>query len=67
MKWISIKERKPKATSQFERFLVATNHGVGVAVFDNLNGFSELILSGGLQHVNFYVTHWMPLPQPPAE
>ncbi|MBD8250874.1 DUF551 domain-containing protein [Pantoea agglomerans] len=66
MKWISIEESLPKTVRQFERFIVATEKGVGVAVYDNIYGFNNVTLSGGTQHSHLKVSHWMPLPEHPV-
>jgi len=66
MKWISIDQSLPKTVKQFERFIVATDKGVGVAEYDNIDGFGSVMLSGGTQYSHLKVTHWMPLPEHPA-
>ncbi|NQS80542.1 DUF551 domain-containing protein [Pantoea agglomerans] len=66
MKWISIDENLPKTVRQFERFIVATDKGVGVAVYDNICGFNNVTLSGGTQYSQLKVSHWMPLPEHPV-
>lgn len=67
MKWISIEEGLPKTVRQFERFIVATDKGVGFAVYDGMNGFNAVTLSGGTQYSNLTVSHWMPLPEQPEK
>lgn len=66
MKWISIDENLPKTVRQFERFIVATDKGVGVAVYDKICGFNNVTLSGGTQYSQLKVSHWMPLPEHPV-
>ena len=67
MKWIAVEEGLPKPVRQFERFIVATEKGVGFAVYDGLNGFESVTLSGGTQYSKLNVSHWMPLPEPPSK
>ena len=52
--WISVEDRLP--TKSHERYLVYTE--LGIVDFDIYSAI------GGWQG-NSYVTHWMPLPQPP--
>ncbi|MDE9467376.1 DUF551 domain-containing protein [Xenorhabdus bovienii] len=67
MDWISVNDRLPKAVRQFERFIVSTDKGIGMGVYDGLNGFSHIIVNGGTQYSDYTVTHWMPLPEPPVK
>lgn len=66
MKWISVDESLPVTESQFHMVIVATGIGVGVAHYHKLDGFSSVNLSGNTQHFPNEVTHWMYLPEPPA-
>jgi hypothetical protein len=59
-RWISVEERLP----EYGRYLVITRKGdrmfkVQTATYNNM---------GWWMHANFgEITHWMPLPEPPAE
>ncbi|EPA9111043.1 MAG: DUF551 domain-containing protein [Serratia liquefaciens] len=65
MKWISVEESLPETTFQFEKVIIASDKGVGIADYDEMNGFHGVILSGSTQHSHHKVSHWMPLPQRP--
>ncbi|WP_426576725.1 DUF551 domain-containing protein [Xenorhabdus stockiae] len=67
MEWISVNDRLPKTVRQFERFIISTDKGIGIGVYDSLNGFSHIIVNGETQYSNYIVTHWMPLPEPPVK
>lgn len=65
MNWISVDDRLPKTTNQFEMFIVSTDKGVGVARYGEYDGFNAVYLSGNVQHSTHQITHWMPLPEKP--
>lgn len=67
MKWISVKDSLPASTLQFYKVIVATKEGVGFAAYDRMSGFGNVTLNGNVQHSYLEVTHWMPLPDAPAE
>lgn len=62
--WISVKDRLPEmnelciVTTEW-RGIVPATYGNESWIFDEGQGWSEKALS--------YVTHWMPLPEPPKE
>ncbi|NHB93153.1 DUF551 domain-containing protein [Photorhabdus cinerea] len=66
MNWISIDDKLPEMVRQYEMFLVVTDKGIGTAVYDSLNEFSRIIVSGSTQYSHYTVTHWMRLPEPPT-
>lgn len=57
--WISVKERLPAEGS---RVLTYDGYAVCASEFDDLR-FHE---PGCSDHMHAYVSHWMPLPDPPA-
>lgn len=59
MKWISVKDRMPVEDT---RFLVYHDDGV-VRISRVINGEFCSVLNIDLERA--YVTHWMPLPEPP--
>lgn len=67
MKWISVDEKLPQTSGQFDLVLVATDKGVGFATFDILREFSNVTVTGNRQYSSLEVTHWMPLPDAPTE
>lgn len=67
MKWISVDEKLPQTTGQFDLVLVATDKGVGFATYDGLREFSRVTVTGNKQYSSLKVTHWMPLPDSPDE
>ncbi|MFP1897242.1 DUF551 domain-containing protein [Lonsdalea quercina] len=67
MKWISVDESLPETESQFHMVIVATDHGIGVAHYHKLDGFSSVHLGGNQQYSRVHVTHWMYLPEPPTK
>jgi len=63
-KWISVKERLPKMNelcivNTKWRGIVPATYGNKSWIFDEGQGWFKKVLS--------YVTHWMPLPEPPKE
>lgn len=66
MEWISVAEREPKATRQFELFIVSTDRGVGFANYCNVKGFYYVTVNGNKQYSHLQITHWMPLPEAPV-
>lgn len=67
MNWTSVKFKLPETTKMISWFIVNTEKGVGVTTFTPLEGFSSTVLIDNSQHQGIAVTHWMPLPPPPAE
>ncbi|KAB1578766.1 DUF551 domain-containing protein [Serratia marcescens] len=66
MGWISVVEREPKATRQFELFIVSTDKGIGFSSYCNVKGFHGVTVNGNKQYSQLYITHWMPLPEAPV-
>lgn len=67
-RWISVKERLPKKEGEYLATLVG--NVVSVAFFSKINGWSATIVPPNFSFIKFvdlYVTHWMPLPEPPKE
>jgi hypothetical protein len=68
MKWISVKERKPKNK---ENILISCEYGVTMAEYTTFENGNELWWA--VTHIGCYddgaeankVTHWMPLPEKP--
>lgn len=70
MEWISVKERLPKNTGISENVILHTRNGKVVTGWLEIGAFKWWILEDADYHesVEFdYVTHWMPLPEPPKE
>lgn len=72
-KWIPVTKRLPKErlnpnTKDFEYVLCATIWGdVRPFKFGSMIGFEEPHFWHGSGSMDEYVTHWMPLPEPPKE
>ena len=72
-RWISVKERKPDErinpnTRDFEFVLCTTIWGdVRPFKYGTPIGQKEAHFWNGAGYVDAYVTHWMPLPEPPRE
>ncbi|WP_110877025.1 DUF551 domain-containing protein [Franconibacter helveticus] len=66
MQWISVKQSLPEASERILSFIVNTTEGVGIARYTPEGGFCDPILIGGFSHYGLSVTHWMPMPSPPA-
>lgn len=65
MEWISVKDRLP---NEMDDCLVwykskFTYDHIRTACYLGNNFFS----TSGISHLDFTVTHWMPLPEPPKE
>ncbi|RNM07948.1 DUF551 domain-containing protein [Dickeya undicola] len=67
MPWISVDERKPETTNQFELFLIVSDKGIGVAHYDAFGGFGSVVVSGNVHYSHHVITHWAPLPKPPSQ
>ena len=71
--WVSIKERLPEEqinpnTHDFEYVLCATTFGdVRAYKYGRIGGSTEAHFGHGFGIVDKYITHWMPLPEPPKE
>lgn len=69
--WVSVKERLPDErinpnTHDFEYVLCATIWGdVRPFKYGTPIGHTEAHFWNGLGYVDAYITHWMPLPEPP--
>lgn len=69
--WISVKERLPKEeispiTNDFKKVLCATTFGdVRMYGYGTAFGNKEPHFWHGCETMDEYVTHWMPLPEPP--
>lgn len=72
-RWVSVTERLPEErlnpnTKDFEYVLCATIWGdVRPFKFGSMIGFEEPHFWHGSGSMDEYVTHWMPLPEPPKE
>ena len=72
-KWISVKDRLPEErinpnTNDFEYVLCATTFGdVRAYKYGMIDGNIEAHFWHGFGMVDKYITHWMPLPEPPKE
>lgn len=71
MKWISVKERLPERTENrlFPTVIVYTTTGEVAVGFIDYKGDTFWVLHGDTDTLQDcpmnYVTHWMPLPEPP--
>ena len=72
-RWISVTERLPEEkinpyTHDFEPIICSTNFGdVRVYKYGTPTGWDEPHFWNGAGIVDWYVTHWMPLPEPPKD
>ena len=70
-KWIPVTERLPEEkinpyTNDFEPIICSTNFGdVRVYKYGTPIGWNEPHFWNGAGIMDWYVTHWMPLPEPP--
>lgn len=60
--WISVKDRLPEND---ERVLVCLNNVASAMCNGKID--TDRFLKNGWVRWNKYVTHWMPLPEPPKE
>ncbi|WP_072012248.1 DUF551 domain-containing protein [Rahnella sp. WP5] len=67
MHWTSVKFKKPETTKMISWFIVNTAKGVGVTTYSPLDGFSTTVFIDNSEYHGIEVTHWIPLPAPPAE
>ena len=73
MEWISVKDRLPiekinPLTQDFELVLCATTFGdVRAYGYGKVKGHDKAHFWFGVGIMDEYVTHWMPLPEPPVE
>ena len=71
--WVSVKDRLPEGrtnphTLDFEPVLCATVFGdIRVYKYGQRLGQTEAHFYHGYSWMDDYVTHWMPLPEPPKE
>lgn len=71
--WIPLAERLPEEkinpyTYDFEPIICATNFGdVRVYKYGTPIGWNEPHFWNGAGIMDWYVTHWMPLPEPPKD
>lgn len=63
MDWISVKDRMPEDDATY---LVYGRNGYGI-VFAVYYGDGEWLTCDDLTNITRFVTHWMPLPEPPKE
>lgn len=61
--WISVKDRLPEDDATY---LVYGRNGYGI-VFAVYYGDGEWLTCDDLTNITRFVTHWMPLPEPPKE
>lgn len=61
-KWISVKERLPKVGTWFFTYSAED----GISVFCKYDGDGKWFATDD-KDVTGYITHWMPLPEPPKE
>ncbi len=61
--WISVKDRMPEDDATY---LVYGRNGYGI-VFAVYYGDGEWLTCDDLTNITRFVTHWMPLPEPPKE
>lgn len=61
MEWISVKERLP---DEVDTYLVYGRYGIEFALY---YGDGEWLTCEDLTNITRFVTHWMPLPEPPKE
>ena len=61
--WISVKDRLPEDDATY---LVYGRNGYGIA-FAIYYGDGEWLTCDDLTNITRFVTHWMPLPEPPKE
>ena len=72
-KWVPVAERLPEEkinpyTHDFEPIICSTNFGdVRVYKYGTPTGWDEPHFWNGAGIVDWYVTHWMPLPEPPKD
>lgn len=62
MEWISVEDEKPKADGNYLVFINKRGGIYEVAWFDH--EISYFWIAGAFAS---YITHWMPLPEPPKE
>lgn len=60
--WISVKDRLPEKSASV--LICATGHRV-TAYYDKVKEVFRLTEDENLYYLTEYVTHWMPLPEPP--
>ncbi|NIG74943.1 DUF551 domain-containing protein [Klebsiella sp. Ap-873] len=65
MKWISVGDALPETRAQFQMVLVATDKGIGVANYNKINEFCNVMLNGNKQYSRLQISHWMYLPEAP--
>lgn len=63
-RWIPCSERMPEAGMSV--LIYACKHSV-TAYYDNCKNLFRLTENDNLYYIAEYVTHWMPLPEPPKE
>lgn len=61
--WISVKDRMPEDDATY---LVYGRNGYGI-VFAVYYGDGEWLTCDDLTNITRFVTHWMPMPEPPKE
>lgn len=63
MEWISVKDRLPADDATY--LVYGRNwYGIVVAIY---YGDGKWLASNDLTNITRFVTHWMPLPEPPKE
>ena len=63
-RWIPCSERMPEAGTPV--LIYACKHRV-TAYYDNCKNLFRLTENDNLYYIAEYVTHWMPLPEPPEK
>lgn len=65
MEWLLFEDNKPQGG---QLVALTTDRGVGCGKYDSLyDTFNHVVVPGNTQYSQYQVTHWMPLPEPPAK
>ncbi|WP_312268787.1 DUF551 domain-containing protein [Pseudescherichia sp.] len=59
MEWVRAFDQLPEAAGNF---IVTTENGIGMAAYNQIEGFYNIHLTGRVQYRPDTVTHWMPFP-----